>query len=106
MNQVTISGIIRGDFDYTIGDNSMRYLKFTLENQEFKPSTSTKEITFIKCISYGAVADYVNNEMYDGAKVVITGRLVHRRYYSNNTYFDKMYLNCYTVTRLEQEEYS
>lgn len=106
MNHVTISGMISGDFDYTTGDNNMRCLKFTLLNQEFKPSTSTKETTYIKCIAYGAVADYINSEMYDGAKVVVTGRLVHRRYLANNTHFDKMYLNCYTVTRLEQEEYS
>lgn len=106
MNQVTISGMISGDFDYTQNENGLNRLKFNLINQEYKPSTNTKETTYVKCISYGAVADYINNEMYDGAKVVVTGRLVHRRYYSNNTYFDKMYLNCYTVTRLEQEEYS
>lgn len=106
MNNVVVSGNISGDFDYTTSDNGMKCLKFTLVNKEYKPSTSTIETTFIKCISYGAVAEYINSEMYDGAKVVVTGRLVHRRYHSNNTYFDKMYLNCYTVTRLEQEEYS
>lgn len=106
MNHVAISGVIDGDFDYTQNENGLNRVKFTIINREYKPLSGVKETTYIKCIAYGGVADYINSEMYSGASVVVTGRLVHRRYFSNNTYFDKMYVNCHTLTRLEQEEYS
>lgn len=105
MNYCTVSGKLVGDIDssYT---NEMRCCKFNLKNIYYKPTTSTSEQTTIRCICYGALADYVVNELYDGASILVTGRILSRHYVVNGMHTDRVYVGCNTVTKLEQEEYS
>lgn len=104
MNYCTISGTIVGDIDTEL-DREMRCCKFNLKNLYWKQTVSAMEKTIIRCICYGALADYVTNELYEGANILVTGRMVSRHYIVNNTHLDRMYVCCNTVTRLEQEEY-
>lgn len=105
MNYCVVSGKIVGDIDNSLNGN-MSCCKFNLENLYYKPKQSATEKTIIRCICYGALADYVNNELYDGATVIVTGRVLSRYYISNNTSFNRLYIGCNTVSKLEQEEYT
>ena len=105
MNYVVISGQIVGDIDNELS-KEMSCAKFNVKNIYYKPTTSTSEKTIIRCICYGALADYVYNELYEGANILVTGRVLNRHYIVNNTHIDRLYVGCNTVTKLEQEEYS
>ena len=104
MNYVVVSGQIVGDIDTEL-NKEMSCTKFNIKNIYYKPTTSTSEKTIIRCICYGALADYVYNELYEGANVLVTGRVLNRHYVVNNTHIDRLYVGCNTVTKLEQEEY-
>lgn len=105
MNYVVISGQIVGDIDTEL-NKEMSCTKFNVKNIYYKPTTSTSEKTIIRCICYGALADYVYNELYEGANILVTGRVLNRHYISNGVHIDRLYVGCNTVTKLEQEEYS
>lgn len=105
MNQVIISGKIVGQIVSEL-DKELTTCKFKLNNQVYSPGKSSMVKTIVRCICYGALAEYVNNELYEGCNVIITGRIQYRRYISNNTPIDIMYVACNTVSILEQEEYS
>lgn len=104
MNYVTISGKIVGDIVSEL-DKEMRCCKFKLKNLYYSPTKTATEVTIVRCIAYGGLAEYIYNEMYEGCDVVITGRVLHRHYVSNNTAIDVMYIGCNTVSKLEQGEY-
>jgi len=105
MNQVVISGKIVGEINSEL-KNEMKVCRFKLKNMYYIDKNSKQEITIIRCIAYGALAEYCYNELYEGANILITGRVLHRHYISNNQPIDLMYVGCNTVTKLEQEEYS
>lgn len=105
MNYCVVSGKIVGDIDNSINGN-MSCCKFNIQNLYYTPNKSATEKTIIRCICYGALADYVYNELYEGANVIVTGRVLNRFYISNNTKFNRLYIGCNTVSRLEQEEYT
>ena len=105
MNQVIISGKITGDINCEL-DKNVTTTKFKLLNMVYSPNRSSMIKTIVRCITYGALAEYVNNELYEGCNVICTGRIQYRRYLSNNTAIDLMYVMCNTVSILEQEEYS
>lgn len=105
MNYVVISGQIVGNIDTEL-NKEMSCTKFNVKNIYYKPTTSTSEKTIIRCICYGALADYVYNELYEGANVLVTGRVLNRHYITNGVHIDRLYVGCNTVTKIEQEEYS
>lgn len=105
MNYCVVSGQIIGNIDTEL-NKEMVCTKFNLKNLYYKSTTSATEKTIIRCICYGALADYVYNELYEGANVLVTGRVLNRHYVVNNTHIDRQYIGCNTVTKLEQEEYS
>jgi len=103
MNYCVVSGKMF-DIEYSTS-TTINCTKFTLKNNYFRTDKTSTETTNIRCIAYGALADYINSEMYDGCDVLVTGRVLNRHYITNNTHINKMYIGCNTVTRLEQEEY-
>lgn len=105
MNYCVISGKIVGDIDTSLS-SERSCSRFNLENLYYKPTVSATEKTIIRCICYGALADYVANEMYEGEKIIVTGRILNRFYIANNTAINRLYIGCHTVSRLEQEEYT
>ena len=105
MNYCVVSGQIVGDIVSEL-DREMKCCKFNIKNLYYKPNVSANEKTIIRCICYGALADYVYHELYEGANVLVTGRVLNRHYVSNGVHIDRLYIGCNTVTRLEQEEYS
>ena len=74
MNYCTVSGTIVGDIDSEL-DREMRCAKFNIKNLYYKPNVSSMEKTIIRCICYGALAEYVVNELYEGANILVTGRI-------------------------------
>lgn len=105
MNTVIISGKITGDINCELDKNTTT-TKFKLLNMVYSPNRSSMIKTIVRCITYGALAEYVNNELYEGCNVICTGRIQYRRFISNNQPIDIMYVSCNTVSILEQEEYS
>ena len=105
MNYAVISGKIVGDIVSDI-DRDMSCCTFNIQNLYYAQTKSATDKTIIRCICYGALADYVYHELYEGANVLVTGRVLNRHYVANNTSINRLYIGCNTVTRLEQEEYS
>ena len=104
MNYCVITGKIYGEIVNELGAD-LSCTKFNLKNLYYKPNVSATEKTIIRCICYGALADYVNNELYEGANVIVTGRVLSRHYISNGAHIDRLYVGCNTISLLEQEEY-
>lgn len=104
MNYCVITGKIDGDIISEL-DREISCTKFNLKNLYYKPNVSATERTIIRCICYGALADYVNNELYEGANIIVAGRILSRHYIANGAHFDRLYIGCNTVSLLEQEEY-
>lgn len=104
MNYCVVSGKICSDIDTDYNGN-MSCSKFNLDNLYYKPTKQSTERTIIRCICYGALADYVTAELYEGANVIVTGRILNRHYVSNGIHIDRLYIGCNTVSKLEQEEY-
>jgi len=105
MNHVVITGKITGSIIYEL-DRATPMCTFSVKNLYYKNNTSTQQATIIRCIAYGAVADYVGNELYEGCNVIVTGRVCYRRIEANNTAINQLYVGCNTVSILEQEEYT
>jgi single-stranded DNA-binding protein len=105
MNYCIVSGQIVGDIDSEL-NKEMSCTKFNIKNLYYKPNKSSTEKAIIRCICYGALADYVYNELYEGANILVTGRVLNRHYVSNGVHLDRLYIGCTTVSILEQEEYS
>lgn len=104
MNYCVVSGKIVGEICFSTSDN-MNKVTFNINNLYYSPNKSATEKTIIRCICYGALADYVNNELYEGANILVTGRVLSRFYKTEKTNINRLYIGCNTVTRLEQEEY-
>ena len=104
MNTVIISGKIE-TIDTEL-EKETTVCKFTLLNMIYSGTKNAMVKTYIRCICYGAVAEYVNGELYEGCNVICTGYIKFRTFICNNTKIDKMYVYCNTVSILEQEEYS
>lgn len=105
MNYVVITGVVSGEPIQEITKDGILTIKFNIRNEYYATTKQIKETTHINCISYGNIARYCNNEIYDGAKVLITGRIVRRHYFINGTHIDKQYISCTNVARLDQEDY-
>lgn len=105
MNQVVISGKIYGDINHEY-NNSVSTTKFKILNQKYSPSSSTMMKTIVWCRCTGALADYVNTELYEGCNIIVTGFIQYLTYVVNNTKIDRLVIYCNTVSILEQEEYT
>lgn len=104
MNNIIISGEVVGDVREEL-NKELYCCKFKIKNNEYSYKKSRDEIIYLDCICYGNVARYVYNELYEGCKILITGRILTRHYVVNGSGFYKYYIGCNTVTKLEQEDY-
>lgn len=105
MNQVVISGKITGDINHEYnGDVST--VKFKILNQKYSYNSNKKISTIVWCRCTGALADYVNTELYEGCDIIVTGYIQYLSYVVNNVKIDRLVIYCNTVSILEQEEYS
>lgn len=105
MNYCVISGKIVGEMDIEL-NKTTRNCKFKIKNLYYDGNKQVQVPTLVRCMCHGALADYVYNEMYEGCNVIVTGRIIYKKYLVGNQRFDKMYVSCTTVSKLEQEEYS
>ena len=105
MNHVVITGKITGDIIYE-QDRATSMCSFNVKNLYYRGNTSTQQAVIIRCIAYGAVADYVGNELYQSCNVIVTGRVCYRRIEIPNSVVNQLYVGCNTVSILEQEEYT
>lgn len=105
MNHVCISGKVSGEIVSDI-DRNMPCTTFTIKNLYHSDKTNIISTSYIRCIAYGGLAEYCYNELYEGASILVTGRVLNRTYICNNTKIDRLYIGCNTVSKLLQEEYT
>lgn len=105
MNHVVITGKITGDIIYE-QDRATSMCSFNVKNLYYKGNANVQQAVIVRCIAYGAVADYVGNELYQGCNVIVTGRVCYRRIEIPNSVVNQLYVGCNTVSILEQEEYT
>lgn len=105
MNLVVISGKIASEIEMGVEGEASR-CKFKIKNQFYSSSKNAQLTTVIPCIAYGAVADYCYNELWEGCEVLVTGGLLFRRYLIDGKRYDRMYIRCNTISKLEQEVYA
>ena len=105
MNQVVISGKIYGDIIHEYND-SVSTTRFKILNQRYSQGANTMLKTIVWCRCTGALADYVNTELYEGCNIIVTGFIQYLSYVVNNVKIDRLVIFCNTVSILEQEEYT
>lgn len=105
MNQVVISGKISGDILHEYND-TVSTTKFKILNQRYSPGSNTMLKTMVWCRCTGALADYVNTELYEGCNIIVTGYIQYITYVVGGTKIDRLVIHCNTVSILEQEEYT
>lgn|SRR5574344_1423005 len=102
MNNTFVSGKVIGDPVEEIRDNC-RITKFRIKNTVLINNKAS--MCTIRCIAYGNLATYCNNELYNEADVLVTGRICNRVYVNEQGTFNMFYIHCNTVSKLEQKEY-
>ena len=105
MNNVVISGKVYGIISHEY-DNDISTTNFALLNQVYSFNKGAMVKNIIRCRCTGAVADYVNTELYEGCNVICTGWLQYKMNPVGKGFVEKCYVMCNTVSILEQEEYS
>lgn len=106
MNHITISGIVVGDIIQELNRETYT-CKFKIKNIYFSPTKKNNETTYIRCIAYGSLGRYCYNELYEGANIIVTGRILNRCYIPDNksTAINILYIGCNTVSKLDQLDY-
>ena len=77
MNKVILMGRLTRDPDirYTQGENSI-VARYTLAvDRRFRREGSDQTADFIGCVAFGKQAEFAEKYLYQGIKIVITGRI-------------------------------
>ena len=78
MNKVIIMGRLTRDPDvrYTQGQNAMAIARYTLAvDRRFKRENDEQTADFISCIAFGKSAEFAENYLHQGTKMLVTGRI-------------------------------
>lgn len=78
MNKVILMGWLTRDPDirYTQGENSMAIARYTLAvDRRYRKEGSDQTADFIGCVAFGKQAEFAEKYLYQGIKIVITGRI-------------------------------
>ena len=106
MNTLTITGIVyKEPTEFINSDTGIRTVVFTLCNEFIDFTTSTPVKVNVKCICWGKVASYVWDELYEGCKVIVSGRISNRPRCVGDIWIKEACVNCSHVARLCQEDY-
>ena len=77
MNKVILMGRLTRDPDirYTQGENSMAIARYTLAVDRRYRKEGEQTADFIGCVAFGKQAEFAEKYLYQGIKIVITGRI-------------------------------
>ena len=101
MNKVILMGRLTRDPDirYTQGENSMAIARYTLAvDRRFRREGSDQTADFIGCVAFGKQAEFAEKYLYQGIKIVITGRI------QTGSYTNKDGQRVYTTDVIVEEQ--
>lgn len=78
MNKVILMGRLTRDPEirYSARDNSTAIARYTLAvDRRYKRQGDEQTADFINCIAFGKGAEFAKNYLYQGTKIVVTGRI-------------------------------
>lgn len=78
MNKVVLMGRLTRDprITYSQGENSMTVARYTLAvDRRFKRQGDSQDADFISCVVFGRGAEFAENYLHQGTKVVVSGRI-------------------------------
>lgn len=97
MNKVILMGRLVKDPEVTVSANGTSIAKFSIAvDRKFKRE-GEPEADFFNCVSFGKQAQFVENYLHKGTKVVATGRI------ENNNYTNKEGRKVYDVRIMVEE---
>ena len=89
MNKVILMGRLVKDPEVTVSANGTSIAKFSIAvDRKFKRE-GEPEADFFNCVSFGNQAQFIENYLHKGTKVVVTGRIQNNNY--TNTEGRKVY---------------
>ena len=100
MNKVILMGRLTRDPDirYTQGENSI-VARYTLAvDRRFRREGSDQTADFIGCVAFGKQAEFAEKYLYQGIKIVITGRI------QTGSYTNKDGQRVYTTDVIVEEQ--
>ena len=97
MNKVILMGRLVKDPEVTVSANGTSIAKFSIAvDRKFKRE-GEPEADFFNCVSFGNQAQFIENYLHKGTKVVATGRI------QNNNYTNKEGRKVYDVRIMVEE---
>ena len=77
MNKVILMGRLTRDPEvrYSAGDNSQAVANFTLAVDRRFKRDGEQTADFLRCVSFGRQAEFVERYLHQGSKVVVEGRI-------------------------------
>ena len=100
MNKVILMGRLTRDPDirYTQGENSMAIARYTLAVDRRYRKEGEQTADFIGCVAFGKQAEFAEKYLYQGIKIVITGRI------QTGSYINKDGQRVYTTDVVVEEQ--
>lgn len=104
MNKVVLMGRLTRDprITYSQGENSMTVARYTLAvDRRFKRQGDSQDADFISCVVFGKGAEFAENYLHQGTKVVVSGRI------QTGSYTNKEGQKVYTTdVVIEEQEFA
>ena len=101
MNKVILMGRLTRDPEvrYSQGDNSMAIARYTLAvDRRFKRDGDEQTADFINCVVFGRGAEFAQNYLHQGTKIVAVGRI------QTGSYTNKDGQKVYTTDVIVEEQ--
>ncbi|MBR2527706.1 MAG: single-stranded DNA-binding protein [Blautia sp.] len=104
MNKVILMGRLTRDPEvrYSAGDNSQAVANFTLAVDRRFKRDGEQTADFLRCVSFGRQAEFVERYLHQGSKVVVEGRIQTGSY--TNREGQKVYTTDIIVENIEFAE--
>jgi len=87
MNKVILMGRLTRDpkVSYSAGENPTAIARYTLAvDRRFKRQGDDQTADFINCVVFGKGAEFAENYLHQGTKIVVTGRIQTGSYTNRN----------------------
>lgn len=109
MNQIIITGKLQGD-PIRLNDEDEPVVRavFKLVNEEFSASKGRTQKVTINVRAEGITGEYVMNELFDSAEVLVVGKYIERRRYVPvaSVYKTDRFVGAMIVSKLDQNDYT
>ena len=104
MNKVILMGRLtrNPEVKFSQSENSLAVARYTLAVSRKYKNNGTEEADFISCVSFGKTAEFIENYLCQGSKIVACGRIQTGSY--TNKDGQKVYTTVVVVEEIEFAE--